>query len=53
MGLFNLGMVTKKENGQFKPVKFRLKIDLLSHSAREERLDKYTYEAPSENRTQM
>ena len=40
-GLFNLGIA--KENSELQSVQLRLKIDLVSHLARTEGLDKYKY----------
>ena len=34
-------LVQEKENSEFKPVKLRLKIDLVSYPARAERLGKF------------
>ena len=36
-------LVYEKENSEFKPVKLRLKIDLVSYPARAEGLGKYDY----------
>ena len=36
--------VYEKENSEFKPVKLRLKIDLVTHPALTEELGKYRYE---------
>ena len=36
-------LVKEKENSEFKTVKLRLKIDLVSYPARAEGLDKYVY----------
>ena len=36
-------LVQEKENSEFKPVKLRLKIDLVSYPARAEGLGKYLY----------
>ena len=36
-------ILPQKENSDFKPVKFRLKIDLVSYPARAEGLGKYDF----------